>query len=44
MLLTIKDGVRGGITKVINKFSYANNKYTSDYDKNEDSLIISSIS
>ena len=44
MLLTIKDGERAGITKVINKFSYANNKYTSDYDKNEDSLIISSIS
>ena len=37
MLLIIEDGVRGGI---INKFSYANNKYMSDYDKNEDSLFL----
>ena len=37
MLLMLEDGVRGEITQVINKFSYAKNKYINDYDKNEDS-------
>ena len=40
MLLMLENGVRGGITQVINKFSYANNKYMSDYDKNEDSSFL----
>ena len=40
MLLMLENGGRGGITQVINKFSYANNKYMSDYDKNEDSSFL----
>ena len=35
MLLFIEDGIRGGLTQVIKKYSTANNKYMQKNDKNK---------
>ena len=40
MLFMIENGVKGGITQVINKFSYPNNKYMKNYEKNEDTSFL----
>ena len=37
MLLMIEEGIRGGITQVITKYSEANNKYMENYDQNKGS-------
>ena len=37
ILLMIQEGVRGGITQVITKYSEANNKYMENYDQNKGS-------
>ena len=37
MLLMIEEGIRGGLTQVITKYSEANNKYMENYDQNKGS-------
>ena len=37
MLLTVENGVRGGIYHVIYRYVKANNKYKESYDKNKES-------
>ena len=36
MLVMVEKGFRGGICHSINRYAKANNKYTKDYDKNEE--------
>ena len=40
MLLTIEDGIRGGICHAIQRYAKANNKYMNDYNKNKESSYI----
>ena len=37
MLLIVEKGIRGGIRHAIHRYAKANNKYTKNYDENEDS-------
>ena len=37
MLLMVEKGVRGGICYAFHQYAKANNKYTTDYDKNKES-------
>ena len=36
MLLMVEKGIRGGICHAIHRYSKANNKYTKNYDENEE--------
>ena len=36
MLLMVEKGIRGGICHSIYRYAKANNKYTKDYDKDEE--------
>ena len=36
MLLTIEKGIRGGIWQGTHRYAKANNKYTKNYDKNNE--------
>ena len=38
MLLMVEEGVRDGICHSIHRYAKANNKYTENYNKNEESL------
>ena len=40
MLLMVEKGVRGGNCYAIHQYAKANNKYTTDYDKNKESLCL----
>ena len=40
MLLTVEQGIRGGICYAIHRFAEADNKYTKNYDKNEESSFL----
>ena len=40
MLLMVEEGIRGGICHSMHRYAKANNKYTENYDKNEESLYI----
>ena len=40
MLLMVEEGIRGGICHSIHRHVKANNKYTENYDENEESLYI----
>ena len=40
MLLTIEEGIRGGICHAIQRYAKANNEYMRDYDKNKESSYI----
>ena len=40
MLLTIKEGIRGGMCHAVHIYSEANNKYLKNYNKNKESSYI----
>ena len=40
MLLTVEEGIRGGICHSIHRYAKANNKYMENYNKNEESSYI----
>ena len=40
ILLTVEEGIKGGICHSIHRYAKANNKYMKNYDKNEESLYI----
>ena len=40
MILMVEKGIRGGICKATHRFAKANNKYTQNYDKNNESSYI----
>ena len=40
MLLTVEEGIRGGICHSIHRYAKANNKYMKNYDKNKESSYI----
>ena len=39
MVLMTENGIRGGLTQIVKKYSVANNKYLPDYDENQNLLI-----